>query len=795
MSTKRVKRILPLAAIAVTTVLLAGLSSAQAAPVKLIHTGQFGLGAASSLPGGFDEPEGVAAAPNGNIYIADRQNHRMQELTSTGAFVLMFGKEVNETTGGDLCTETEIKASSVKCKAGVEGSAPGQFGEVPSSVAIDPSGDVYVAERIGHGVGERVQKFTAEGKFLLEIGREVNEKTKGNLCTVQEVNESTGVKCAGPVESIVGSTEHGAFNLAGQEGNVLAVGGPEDLVYVGDEHRVQEFETDGAWKDEIPLTSISSAPEERVQALAVDKATGDVYLDYADNGVNNVVREVSPAGTDLKELEVAPREANHPVAISSMALDSEGHLAVAAIEIEGGSERSGLPLGSLYSGASGSLITEFSIPNGTILKGLGFSGENKLYGAGGSGFSGGVVAGQAVQVYAPVPVAELVAAPTSCKAEADQETNATFECVLEGEVNPYDVASTDVWFQWGRTPGLGSETPKQPFPQVEVLEPARATLSGLRPNEQFFYQLAGEDENVRSPEQLVSGRLSLNTPAVPPRPVGEPSASFVTSASAVLSGEINPENAPSEYFFEYGSPQALSSCGGVRKPAGCAGVGSTAVLESSVYGRISVILEVSGLQAASTYAYRLAATGEGGESTPGAQGTFATAPASEPTAETRPASTVTATSALASGFVNSAGQSATYAFELGVYAGAGTQYGVVFSGPAGAEEIALEEAFAVSGLQPGTTYAYRVAVSDGYVRSASHTVYGSPVLFTTAGLPSVLLSPPSLALLAVPNIAFPTSATPLTTKTPAKKAKKRKTSRKKSKKHSGKRSSAHKRKP
>ena len=80
-------------------------------------------------------------------------------------------------------------ASDVKCKAGVEGSAAGQFGEAgPESVAIDPAnGNVYVTDRVDYfssgrvftGFGWRVQEFTAEGKFVLEIGKEVNETTEG----------------------------------------------------------------------------------------------------------------------------------------------------------------------------------------------------------------------------------------------------------------------------------------------------------------------------------------------------------------------------------------------------------------------------------------------------------------------------------------------------------------------------------------------------------------------------------------------------------------------------------------
>ncbi len=58
----------------------------------------------SSKPGGFVFPESVAVAPDENIYVADPGNHRVQELTKSGEFVLMFGAKVDKATGGNLCT-------------------------------------------------------------------------------------------------------------------------------------------------------------------------------------------------------------------------------------------------------------------------------------------------------------------------------------------------------------------------------------------------------------------------------------------------------------------------------------------------------------------------------------------------------------------------------------------------------------------------------------------------------------------------------------------------------------------
>ena len=115
---------------------------------------------------------------------------------------------------------------------------------------------------------------------------------------------------------------------------------------------------------------------------------------------------------------------------------------------------------------------------------------------------------------------------------------------------------------------------------------------------------------------------------------------------------------------------------------------------------------------------------------------------------------VTATSATISGAVNPDGQPATYAFELGVYNGAATQYGIVFSGSAGAGSTPEAKSNTLTGLQPGTTYYYRISIHSGY-----GTSYGADQTFTTLGLPVVLGVPVVLGMVAVPAIAFPEETT------------------------------------
>ena len=88
--------------------------------------------------GEFYDPVGVAVGADGNVYVADTYNHRIQKFTSSGRFITKWGSK---------------------------GSGDGQFGE-PQGVAVDADGNVYVADR--HNC--RVQKFTGTGKFITKWG-------------------------------------------------------------------------------------------------------------------------------------------------------------------------------------------------------------------------------------------------------------------------------------------------------------------------------------------------------------------------------------------------------------------------------------------------------------------------------------------------------------------------------------------------------------------------------------------------------------------------------------------------
>jgi hypothetical protein len=711
----------------------------------------------SGEPGGFEYPRGVAVAPSGNVYVAEPANARVQELTAAGEFVLMFGREVNETKDKDptsteaerdLCTAAEVQSSAVKCKRGVAGEANGAFGD-PQAVAVDPiTENVYVQDVANW----RVAEFTSGGAFVLMVGKEV-DATKDGLpgATEVEKNLCTAISkdaCKGGVESAPDSAEKGAFDFAQFQGDLLSIGGSsEHLLYVGDHHRIQELTDEGIWKSEIrlPSTVISHEPSGEITSIALDQTANTLYVVYNSEPVvyefNAVTGEES-----AETIHVAARRSDAQAFIRGIASDAAGHIAIVVLEDFG----SGLEqFASLYDASDGLVITGFAIPPSGS-NGISFNEKGELYAA--------IPSEHEVLRYHPAPVAELITGAASCTTGVEHGTSDTADCILHGEINPYEVPNTEAWFSWDKTCDLRENTAKVPIEDGKGIVSIVASIEGLRPNQMLCYRLTGNDDNAQPPEELTGATILFKTPAVAPKILGKPVAQFVTSSSAVLHGELNPENAPSEFYFEYvaePNPQdkLLADCN--RDGEHCGGVATTAAGISNVYGKTGVTLEAKRLQPNVRYSYRLSAVNseERNLRALGDEGEFTTAPVPAVEAVTGAASAVTDTSAHIEGTINPDGQKATYAFELSLLQGENTHYGIVFLGSTGIGIGMETESIDLTGLQPGAVYAYRISIHGGY-----GAAIGSPTRFTT--MPAQSLLPPLITptQLPVPSIKIPQGA-------------------------------------
>lgn len=192
---------------------------------------------------------GVAVDPQGQVYIIDNGNNRVQKFDSQGGFLLKWGSlgggegqfeqfiscySVTVDKQGNVYILDSIKNLVQKfdnqghflVKWGKWGSSDGQF-SFPTDIATDLQGNVYITDYQAN----RVQKFDNQGRFLLKWG--------------------------------IGGSGDGQFKNPG----ALAVD-QQGNVFVADQKGVQKFDSQGLFKTRLP---IAGGP------IAVDQI-GNIYV-------------------------------------------------------------------------------------------------------------------------------------------------------------------------------------------------------------------------------------------------------------------------------------------------------------------------------------------------------------------------------------------------------------------------------------------------------------------------------------------------------------------------------------
>jgi len=620
---------------AVLSVAIAVCFLAQAAPaVAMPGDGKVILGkfatAQGSGAGQTKAPRGVAvnqtgagAAEAGDVYLADTENNRVDVFSAAGSFKSAFGLQVDETSGGDICTA----ASGDTCKAGVSSGVAGSLA-APAGIAIDQvTGTVYVTSEANN----RVDVFSADGEFEGAFGWKVNAGAPAEelqFCTALTTCQ------AGTASAVAGGM---VLNPKVNTSSLLAVG-PEGDVYIPDLGNVRIDQVHPVFNASEEVTSAMfvraigwkvavSAPVEGIQectfATGCQKGTagaasgqfskeGPSSVGVAGNGSIYAVNRATATCSAAEPCKV--------VKINAAATSAED-FAPATLKVTAGSIGAGAPFAVAVDPASQDLFvakkaatTEYRLlelaPSGALLAtspaaggltsapaftkyGLAVGTEERVYLSTQPSTGGG-----GGQVYllgsAPPPTAEFGGATDVGAKEATFTGTVTPPDELEGarfDTHWRFEYSTDQ-DEWTKAPVPDRDAGSVPGTAV----PVETTVTGLEPSKRYFVRLCATTGPIVCDPERSAPPVTFTTLGAAPE-VLETYGAEITQTAAILGARVNPENSATAYFFEWGSTTSY----GHRTPA----------FERQLGGGgepVTAAEEIDELLAGTNYHYRVVAT-------------------------------------------------------------------------------------------------------------------------------------------------------------------------------------------
>jgi YD repeat-containing protein len=305
-----------------------------------LYTSQFG--AAGSSNGQFKAPAGAAIDSHGNVWVADKSNNRVEELTSLGQFVAVYGSEgtgalqfkapegiaINQSNGNVYVSdtgnnrvevlsaegkfvvtygfgvsngETKYQTCTVSCRAGLAGSENGEF-KNPVGVVVDASGNVWVVDRGNN----RLEKFSSENAYLAKYGSvgtgELQFKeplyvaiSAGDLYVSDSGNARVEVLAlSGTYVNQFGATGTGPGQFGKPAG--ITANPNTGRLYVVDptNSRIEEFTEAGSYSSQFGVLGSGSGQLKEPTGVVADGG-GDVYVVDSGNSRIESWEKLSPA--------------------------------------------------------------------------------------------------------------------------------------------------------------------------------------------------------------------------------------------------------------------------------------------------------------------------------------------------------------------------------------------------------------------------------------------------------------------------------------------------------------------
>jgi NHL repeat/WD40-like Beta Propeller Repeat len=525
-----------------------------------------------------------------DVYVGDFLNNRVEEFSPAGEFILMFGKGVDQTTGGDVCAA----ALTDLCGAGSRGTGPGELNTF-SPMAFDASGNLWVGDE------NRLEQFSPEGAYLSEVplpgaGRvgslavdtDPSSPSFGDFYTLKGyvggVNEDQHFtrpnsgdftlcfegQCTPPLPH---DGEHEADVQQALE--ALSTIGPGN---VSDVLGIVHFTGSLAGTDVPQMTSVGATVE---------------TIRQGKPGVPGVISKRKPSGELVETIDAS----GHP---NTLGLDpATGDLFVSD-QFEGEANPGKATL--LEFNPSGVQTEAFGFPQV-----IGAPARNAL-----------AFGDTAQRLYVVSAAAQMFAVPAPGPLPVEGSTRATEVRKRTGtlcsKLNPEGSSSTfhyqyipeEQFVKDGASFGAGTletseSTPVgEGFAQREACQP----VSGLTPGTAYRFRIVARNANGTVDGETVAFQ------ALPAVAIDSTSVTDVTATSATLHAEINPLGDATSYRFEYTSEAALLKNEAEGRPPFAEAV--QVPLEPAAIGAGETDVSVApqhlqGLVARTAYSYRVVA--------------------------------------------------------------------------------------------------------------------------------------------------------------------------------------------
>src|SRR5271170_218063 len=192
----------------------------------------------------FDSPQGLALDASNNLYIADTHNHRIRELNlATGTLITIAGSTPGFSGDAGPATSAQL--------------------DLPTALALDAAGNLYIADTGNH----RVRKLTLATDVITTIGGTGTQGFSGDngLATSASIDSPTGlaVDAAGNLY-LADTHNHLIRKITSSTGTITTIAGNGSPGFSGD------------------TAAATSATLALPHGLSLD-ATGNLYLADTEN--------------------------------------------------------------------------------------------------------------------------------------------------------------------------------------------------------------------------------------------------------------------------------------------------------------------------------------------------------------------------------------------------------------------------------------------------------------------------------------------------------------------------------